>query len=105
MRISEGSSDVCSSDLFHRNAASSSPSSPATARPSSTERQNVASTPTIRLVLTKADRKAFVDLPFRLYRDDTNWVPPPKTEALRSEERRVGTDCVSTCNSRWSLYQ
>src|SRR3546814_4646422 len=82
MRISEGSSDVCSSDLFHRNAASSSPSSPATARPSSTERQNVASTPTIRPVLTKADRKAFVDLPFRLYRDDPNWVPPLKTEAL-----------------------
>src|SRR3546814_18981986 len=52
------------------------------ARPSSTERQNVASTPTIRPVLTKADRKAFVDLPFRLYRDDPNWVPPLKPEAL-----------------------
>src|SRR3546814_5429880 len=85
LRISDWSADVCSSDLappprlpfrilplgggvgeragaaFHRNAASSSPSSPATARPSSTERQNVASTPTIRPVLTKADRKAFVD--------------------------------------------
>src|SRR3546814_16015480 len=23
-------------------------------------------------------------------------------EHLRSEERRVGKDCVSTCNSRWS---
>src|SRR3546814_15908803 len=23
---------------------------------------------------------------------------------LRSEERRVGTDCVSTCRSRWSPY-
>src|SRR3546814_15941736 len=22
----------------------------------------------------------------------------------RSEERRVGTECVSTCNSRWSQY-
>src|SRR3546814_14621129 len=22
----------------------------------------------------------------------------------RSEERRVGTECVSTCRSRWSLY-
>src|SRR3546814_8232662 len=42
----------------------------------------MASTPTIRPVLTKADRKAFVDLPFRLYRDDPNWVPPLKTEAL-----------------------
>ena len=37
---------------------------------------------TIRPVLTKRDRKAFVDLPFRLYRDDPNWVPPLKSEAL-----------------------
>src|SRR3546814_16666982 len=25
-------------------------------------------------------------------------------EELRSEERRVGTECVSTCRSRWSPY-
>lgn len=37
---------------------------------------------TIRPVMTKRDRKAFVDLPFRLYRDDPNWVPPLKGEAL-----------------------
>ncbi|WP_308814584.1 N-acetyltransferase [Sphingomonas sp. GV3] len=37
---------------------------------------------TIRPVTTKRDRKAFVDLPFRLYRDDPNWVPPLKGEAL-----------------------
>ncbi|PAX08684.1 N-acetyltransferase [Sphingomonas lenta] len=36
----------------------------------------------IRPVLTKRDRKRFVDLPFRLYRDDPNWVPPLKREAL-----------------------
>jgi GNAT superfamily N-acetyltransferase len=35
---------------------------------------------TIRPVLTKADRKAFVDLPFRLYANDPNWVPPLKDE-------------------------
>ncbi len=40
------------------------------------------SAPTITPVVTKADRKAFVDLPFRLYRDDPNWVPPLKGEAL-----------------------
>ena len=33
-------------------------------------------------VTTKRQRKAFVDLPFRLYRDDPNWVPPLKGEAL-----------------------
>ncbi|RDE06649.1 N-acetyltransferase [Sphingomonas aracearum] len=37
---------------------------------------------TLRPVLTKADRKAFVDLPFRLYKDDPHWVPPLKGEAL-----------------------
>ena len=36
----------------------------------------------IRPVRTKADRKAFVDLPFRLYADDPAWVPPLKMEAL-----------------------
>lgn len=36
----------------------------------------------IRPVRTKRDRKAFVDLPFRLYRNDPNWVPPLKSEAL-----------------------
>src|SRR3546814_6592155 len=25
-------------------------------------------------------------------------------QELRSEERRVGTECVSTCRSRWSPY-
>src|SRR3546814_14493520 len=25
-------------------------------------------------------------------------------EAMRSEERRVGKECVSTCRSRWSPY-
>src|SRR5579875_1826182 len=37
---------------------------------------------TIRPVTTKRDRKAFVDLPFRLYKDDPHWVPPLKGEAL-----------------------
>lgn len=34
----------------------------------------------ITLVSSKADRKAFVDLPWRLYADDPNWVPPLKDE-------------------------
>src|SRR3546814_15522399 len=28
----------------------------------------------------------------------------PMTEGDRSEERRVGKECVSTCRSRWSQY-
>src|SRR3546814_3615679 len=30
-----------------------------------------------------------------------NWTP---IAASRSEERRVGKECVSTCRSRWSPY-
>src|SRR3546814_2326260 len=35
--------------------------------------------------------------------------PPPKVQSAvveieRSEERRVGKECVSTCRSRWSPY-
>ena len=31
-------------------------------------------------VSSKADLKAFVDLPWRLYANDPNWVPPLKSE-------------------------
>jgi hypothetical protein len=35
---------------------------------------------TIKRVETAADRKAFVNLPWALYADDPNWVPPLKSE-------------------------
>src|SRR3546814_7566744 len=40
-------------------------------------------------------------LPFPLPKSRAQ-VPGPKS--LRSEERRVGKECVSTCRSRWSPY-
>jgi hypothetical protein len=36
----------------------------------------------IRPISSKADRKKFIDLPFRLYKGDPNWVPPLKGEVL-----------------------
>src|SRR3546814_19020774 len=30
---------------------------------------------------------------------DSEWMDPP--EKVRSEERRVGKECVSTCRDRW----
>src|SRR3546814_1010675 len=30
--------------------------------------------------------------------------PEPASLEARSDERRVGTECVSTCRSRWSPY-
>jgi GNAT superfamily N-acetyltransferase len=47
---------------------------------------------TIRPVTTKADRNAFVDLPFRLYADDPNWVPPLKGDVH---------ELISTAKNPW----
>src|SRR3546814_12962898 len=42
----------------------------------------------------------------RLPVDTRTWIELVLTipVVLRSEERRVGKECVSTCRSRWSLY-
>src|SRR3546814_4031939 len=36
--------------------------------------------------------------------DDRHSYCPGKIRPDRSEERRVGKECVSTCRSRWSPY-
>src|SRR3546814_15673029 len=41
------------------------------------------------------------------YTQHGGWQDQPRTrvsQATRSEERRVGKECVSTCRSRWSPY-
>src|SRR3546814_6482760 len=65
MRISDWSSDVCSSDLL------------------------VSSRPTIRR---------------RWHEPHVDFLGFAFRKAGRSEERRVGKECVSTCRSRWSPY-
>src|SRR3546814_4454940 len=89
MRISDWSSDVCSSDL-----------------------------PAAVAVVAAADRAcdgAFAfgheDLGVRAalpQRDIASGIVVPDRQAAalpeRSEERRVGKECVSTCRSRWSPY-
>src|SRR3546814_3957594 len=67
MRISDWSSDVCSSDLF------------------------LCFQPQKYPKVSKAARHNFHAHTFL-----------PQSE--RSEERRVGKECVSTCRSRWSPY-
>src|SRR3546814_13116542 len=78
MRISDWSSDVCSSDL---GAARSRNISPACV------------SPTLRVVRMNSGA------PTRASSAFTVWLI-----ADRSEERRVGKECVSTCRSRWSPY-
>src|SRR3546814_13320965 len=90
MRISDWSSDVCSSDLAgssRRRAAGTAhghrrraPAGMAAGGGMSAHRGNTPDAATIRIAL--ADE-----------------------QALRSEERREGKECVSTCRSRWWPYQ
>jgi GNAT superfamily N-acetyltransferase len=47
---------------------------------SATPTRSTALSVTIKPVTTKADTKAFVELPFRLYANNPNWVPPLRDE-------------------------
>src|SRR3546814_2978699 len=94
MRISDWSSDVCSSDL----------------------RSGLVRRGTTR---SSGSRSRPADGLLRRIRRDLRAAPvggnpladrrpvgaaPDLRSALRSEERRVGKECVSTCRSRWSPY-
>src|SRR3546814_13013696 len=112
MRISDWSSDVCSSDLvavFLLNAA-----------PLEFQRRIVndavhrgATTAILWLAIGYAGvalAEGALKLVLNIYR---SWVSETAVRHLRrtihgliirSEERRVGKECVSTCRSRWSTY-
>src|SRR3546814_2342434 len=96
MRISDWSSDVCSSDLIIEWLAEKSdprrfwpedPAARAMARSIAAEMHS--SYAALR-------QECMMNLRRRL--------PTPSLSAARSEERRVGKECVSTCRSRWSTY-
>src|SRR3546814_1031544 len=91
MRISDWSSDVCSSDLL----------------PSA---KIMAGVPCTISFLPKASRVSRGAsqlasggvLPFNIQsRQVAAWS---FAHQIRSEERRVGKECVRTCRSRWSTY-
>src|SRR3546814_13126238 len=96
MRISDWSSDVCSSDLMTAIATFT--------------RDTRSLTSAVRK-LTGADAPA---ARARVRPDGTVARVAPETKGVpfdavlvadsRSEERRVGKECVSTCRSRWSPY-
>src|SRR3546814_21019934 len=87
MRISDWSSDVCSSDL-PRACQKSKPESCQPARDRGPVRGHR------RAVRSGAECCA---LPAIVTHCEARI-------AMRSEERRVGKECVSTCRSRWSPY-
>src|SRR3546814_3750906 len=89
MRISDWSSDVCSSDLGRRFAAIRQP-----------EHSDFRSVEGNR-IRGKANRDC--ELPFRKRVRNPAACRKWRSQK-RSEERRVGKECVSTCRSRWPQY-
>src|SRR3546814_10212495 len=55
-------------------------------------------TPQLSLSLSLRPSAVLVMIPSAFDRN------PDRRSAARSEERRVGKECVSTCRSRWSPY-
>src|SRR3546814_4024823 len=87
MRISDWSSDVCSSDL---------------ARASARHAVRIRLGLSQGLAAHRLRKPEVQDLETPILRDEE--VLGLQVAVDRSEERRVGQECVSTCRSRWSPY-
>src|SRR3546814_19410018 len=85
MRSSDWSSDVCSSDLTLVN-----------------EYEKYSSGYFDLIVIDECHRSIYGK--WRRALDHFDGIKIGLTATPRSEERRVGTECVSTCRSRWSPY-
>src|SRR3546814_6827610 len=97
MRISDWSSDVCSSDLKSRVTILDPAFGKRTMRYAEVSEHFTG----VALELTPtAEFKPAKAVPSVSARQLTG----PVTGLWRSEERRVGKECVSTCRSRWSPY-
>src|SRR3546814_2433630 len=90
MRISDWSSDVCSSDLRHCVACVDCKID-----------QGVLHLRWVGKRLPNAAHKNGLDFDVLTERAMQQLASPGDE---RSEERRVGKECVSTCRSRWSPY-
>src|SRR3546814_15542376 len=97
MRISDWSSDVCSSDLIaSRHNLKGVFVNTVLHNPTGAS-MNMANTFRVLQVAERHD--------FRVIEDDVSReLLPGVGPMLRSEERRVGKECVSTCRSWWSPY-
>src|SRR3546814_11551063 len=112
MRISDWSSDVCSSDLIRSSEARRLDEMAAELRDAYTHHAELtAKDKTYRI----AGPIGLVTAVFELGRKGVSLarykglgeMNPEQLWATtldRSEERRVGKECVSTCRSRWSPY-
>src|SRR3546814_12896067 len=94
MRISDWSSDVCSSDLLAEDAVKRHAriAEPGHAENADDGEQSGAQ-------LRGHDMPALI---FTIAIPNIRITNAPSSTAIRSEERRVGKECVSTCRSRWA---
>src|SRR3546814_7293015 len=88
LRISDWSSDVCSSDLAPRDGGQH----PQDRRQDERQRRHQ----------RPADHLPAAEGPRQLAADGIADAGADHRRQERSEERRVGKECVSTCRSRWS---
>src|SRR3546814_4723138 len=91
MRISDWSSDVCSSDLYLISINSSNP-------------YLDPSRPMPDCLTPPKGAEAVETIPEFMPTIPDSIPSATRQQRWRSEERRVGKECVSTCRSRWSPY-
>src|SRR3546814_18847351 len=116
MRISDWSSDVCSSDLLidlplrvdaaaaaHVDERLHEAGLLAPGQAQWDVRLRDAFDPS-EMAARFADVAANIMLPTLYVRGAMSELVSPDDAAARSEARRVGKECVSTCRSRWSQY-
>src|SRR3546814_1022681 len=98
MRISDWSSDVCSSDLAYQEMhVDGGAMAQVFLYPSALHLAEEAAR-----LHAQRERRVYI---IRNARLDPDWADVERRTfsiAGRSEERRVGKECVSTCRSRWS---
>src|SRR3546814_14532150 len=104
MRISDWSSDVCSSDLAFNSLAVMGLAPKDYAEPSYDQRvQEMAAASHYRSDYTAVLRTAYAALAraYGLAAVPSEAEAETRTAEMRSEERRVGKECVWPCRSRW----
>src|SRR3546814_9468707 len=102
MRISDWSSDVCSSDLGLTpiNASASPPAQPVACTFNGTPK---ASIPGFQIKVYQGSTDVSALASYGTV--EASGISGAAVDSDgRSEERRVGKECVSTCRSRWSPY-
>src|SRR3546814_11223784 len=102
MRISDWSSDVCSSDLLH--LFTQAMVFNYTKYPNAAKEYLRFMWEREQYALWQQAALGYISHPLDAYASNPVWTSDPKTTPYRSDARRVGKECVSTCRSRWSQY-